>query len=64
MIGFGLVIADAVFIHKCARIEEGTWEWWLVGCWMWPTAADVLGAVTIGAMVGVLAFSLRQRRQA
>lgn len=57
------MVADVVFQLKCARVEEGTWEWWLLGCWMWPGAADVVAAVTIGGIVGLSAWALRKQGQ-
>lgn len=58
-----LVLAEVVY-QPCKGIEEGSWEWWLKGCWM-LTRADValLVGVTLALMVGAALWSKRQTRQ-
>lgn len=33
----------------CRGIEDGSWEWWLKGCWVFPK--DVIGEVAVGALI-------------
>ena len=57
-----MIVADVVFL-PCKGIEEGSWMWWLKGCFMYQ--ADTVLAVGLSvALAGVLAvalWSLRQR---
>lgn len=61
-----LMLADLVLIipNHCKALEEGSWEWWLRGCWLLtPTAAQVTATVLPALFVGaLLVMASRQPR--
>lgn len=50
---------------RCRELGEGTWSWWIAGCWTFTCdytsgAAIVSAGVTIAAVVGVQLWAARK----
>lgn len=53
-----MILADLILITKCKALVEGSWEWWLAGCWMFDNtaAAQVAVGVVPAMLVGALLY--------
>lgn len=49
----------------CAAAGEGSWSWWLKGCWKldWAAAVEVTAVVAVGLYVGALLVAAYRRGQ-
>ncbi len=62
-----LVIADLIVKNPhyavCMALEEGSWEWWLRGCFIYDTspsgAATLVVGVVMAAYVGIQLWARR-----
>lgn len=34
--------------NTCAMLEEGSWQWWLAGCWAFPALAQMFDLLFSG----------------
>jgi hypothetical protein len=54
------------YFSPCIGVEEGSWLWWIRGCWI--AASEITGPLVVGVvlagLVAVMLLSLRQRRTA
>lgn len=55
------LLAQTVWL-PCAGVEEGSWLWYIRGCWVYQVhVTAMLPAFMLAALTGVLLVSLRQR---
>ena len=40
--------AHAQHINPCAMLEEGSWQWYLAGCWAFPALAQMFDLLLSG----------------
>lgn len=51
----------------CASYGEGSWEWWIKGCWKWtcdPIGGTVLMGLTVAGYVGVQLWASHKQPKA
>lgn len=58
---FALATAGAILVlppdHPCHPSNDGTWSWWLSGCWMF--SSEMVTLAFLVAIVGITAMSFR-----
>jgi hypothetical protein len=55
-------LMDVVY-QPCKGVVEGSWEWWLKGCFVWSSAATtetLVVAVGVGVVGALVAWALRR----
>jgi len=46
------ILADVIVKNPCYGIEEGSWSWWLHGCWLFREQTIlVLGVAALVALL-------------
>jgi hypothetical protein len=55
------MFADVIYI-PCQGVEEGSWTWWLKGCFLYQSETVLTAVVllTVAALVAATVWSLRQ----